>query len=310
MKKRLILAVGLVAGTSAASGALVTLNSSDGLNASSFNTAGNWSDSQPPSAGNDYVNNVSGRFLRTPANSSSHTFAGDSLTLSNGAILLYKGTGNTGVITVGNLILDGGVLDHRNGSGDLFQLAGGLDVQSGSTVDARQGAIVIASTISGAGSLSFISFQSYATSTITGASGLGGNYNINTGSQGAVTFSATSNVTFTIGASGINNAITSTATPGTVNLNGAFTFDLTGAGTTIGDSWQIVDSGSLTETYGSSFSVTGFTETDNVWTSAIDSGRQYQFEEATGVLSVVVIPEPSAALLGLLGAGLLFRRRR
>jgi fibronectin-binding autotransporter adhesin len=47
------------------------------------------------------------------------------------------------------------------------------------------------------------------------------------------------------------------------------------------------------------------------WTATDGSGSVYLFTQSTGNLAVTVIPEPSAALLGLLGAlGLLIRRKR
>jgi autotransporter-associated beta strand protein len=104
---------------------------------------------------------------------------------------------------------------------------------------------------------------------------------------GTLTFGDTSELRFRIGASGVNNAILGT---GTINLNGMLVFDLSGAGTTVGDSWSIVDVGSLNESYGGSFSVSStegaFSETDGVW-SISENGQTYEFSQATGVLTVI-----------------------
>lgn len=131
---------------------------------------------------------------------------------------------------------------------------------------------------------------------------------------GDTTVDATSTLTladdgelvFVIGADGVNNAILG---DGTANIDGDFVFDLTNAGDTIGDSWSIVAS-SLTEIFGATFTVDGFTDAGGgIWTFD-DSGTTYEFDEGTGALTV--IPEPSAIglLLGGASLGLLLRRPR
>ena len=87
---------------------------------------------------------------------------------------------------------------------------------------------------------------------------------------------------------GVSNKITGT---GTLNLKGAFNIDLTGANATLGNSWTLVDVGTLAETFDPSFSVTGFTESSDVWTKLDGvTGNMWKFEESTGVLSYVVAP--------------------
>ena len=71
---------------------------------------------------------------------------------------------------------------------------------------------------------------------------------------------------------------------GAVQLDGNFTIDATSASTTIGHSWTLVDVNALAETYGSTFTVSGWAEaTPGVWVS---SSGPYRFTEATGVLDV------------------------
>ncbi|MGE4490226.1 MAG: PEP-CTERM sorting domain-containing protein, partial [Kiritimatiellales bacterium] len=116
---------------------------------------------------------------------------------------------------------------------------------------------------------------------------------------------------FEIGESGTNNKVYGDGGTYTDSAEflGSFVFDLSGAGTTVGDAWTIVDNSDLTVSYDSSFSIDGFTDTgSDLWTKNAN-GVIYQFDESTGVLSV--IPEPvSISLLGL-GMGLiLFIRRR
>ncbi|MFM1904978.1 MAG: hypothetical protein RLZZ440_2878, partial [Planctomycetota bacterium] len=79
------------------------------------------------------------------------------LTVNNtngvGGGLLFKGVGSTGVVTIPNLILDGGYVRHASGVGDLFQLAGNVILRNSPTIDAGQGNIRVLGAISGAGSL-------------------------------------------------------------------------------------------------------------------------------------------------------------
>jgi autotransporter-associated beta strand protein len=131
---------------------------------------------------------------------------------------------------------------------------------------------------------------------------------------GTLTLSTNAELLFVIGALGENNGIVGDASNATVNLNGLFRFNLTGASTTVNDFWNIVDEANLTETYGGTFDVAstngGFTETaldSGIWTRS-ENGTTYEFTESNGVLTV--IPEPSAALLGAIGFLALLRRRR
>lgn len=133
-----------------------------------------------------------------------------------------------------------------------------------------------------------------------------------TNTGGTLTLAETGSLQFTIGAAGSNNDIAGVG--GILNLDGSFIFDLTGASTTVGDSWMVVD-GTFTETYGNTFAVDStvgsFTDLGgDVW-GIVENGVGYEFSELTGELSVVV-PEPStyALLAGLLGLTYAMVRRR
>jgi len=111
-----------------AQASVVTLLTNDGGEETSFNAAGHWSNSAAPSAGNVYV--VSNNYiLRTPAAYASYTFAGDSLTLSNGGQMRYK-SGPAQTLTIGSFILDNGMVMDGTDSG-VWELAGNITLNAG-----------------------------------------------------------------------------------------------------------------------------------------------------------------------------------
>jgi autotransporter-associated beta strand protein len=110
-------------------------------------------------------------------------------------------------------------------------------------------------------------------------------------SSGTLMLSDNAQLLFTIGASGVNNQINGS---GKLDLYGDFNFNLTGAAEV--GSWNIVNVGSLTELFGSTFTVVGFTDAgSNIWTRDY-AGSTYTFSESTGVLTAAG-PEPSTWVL-------------
>lgn len=85
-----------------------------------------------------------------------------------------------------------------------------------------------------------------------------------------------------------NNSITGA---GSVTLDGDFTLDLAYADLTDGNTWNLVDVGTLAETFGATFTVNGFTEagTTGIHTM-VDGLNTWTFDEATGSLSLDVAP--------------------
>lgn len=259
-----------------ARGANVTLNAADALNTSSFNAAQNWSNAAAPSAANDYIVNI--QRLRTPATAGEYVFAGNSLTIGTTTGNLTYKTAGSHVITVNNLILSGGLIDHLQGSTETFTLAGNLSVTgTGSRIGATQGPVNITAPISGTGDLTFTGGNATYRTTLSGTNTHSGNITV----TGFLTAADTSSLAFTIRASGVNNSI---AGAGTVAFNGAFNINLTGASTTPGSTWTLVNTGTLVETFGATFNIPGFTKTNNLWISA---NNIYAFSESSGVLSVV-----------------------
>ncbi len=318
------LAAATLLSASAASAALINLNASDGLNASSFAAGTNWVGGAAPIAGNTYSVG-SGLRLRTPASANpTVTFAGDSLTIANGFTtsnmngasstdlfgFTYKSTGTSGLITVNNLILNAGAISHLNGVGDLFNLAGSISVIGDSSIRAKQGNINISAAISGTAKLYLGATDGLGSNRAVNFSGnnsFTGDL-ISTSTSTYFTLTDTGKFSFDIGAAGVNNKISGMAsTNGTAIFNGTFSFNLASASTTQGASWTIVDNSTLLESYGASFTVAGFTNNG----SGLWSNGSYEFSQATGVLTSV-IPEPSsfASFFGIVTLGFAAMRRR
>ena len=211
--------------------ATVTLNATDAVGASSFNSAGQWSNAAAPSAANDYV--VAVQWLRTPQDANSYTFAGNSLTLSTNGGMIYKGTAATNTYTINNFVLNGGTIRSGAGSGNTMVIAGNLTVNgTGSIIAADQSPFIFNSALAGTGALTLNSGGSGFAITLNGTNTYTGNLTVNTTQANAsTTLSSTSSYKFAPGASGVCNTI---AGAGKITFNGTFAIDLTAASTTIG----------------------------------------------------------------------------
>ena len=106
----------------------------------------------------------------------------------------------------------------------------------------------------------------------------------------AGTLALTGSLRFKPTTNGITNSIAGT---GTATINGKFVVDLTGASTTSGNSWTLVDKPTLTATFSdTTFGIetsaaAAFTdpENDGVWT-LVDGSNTWNFSEANGKLTV------------------------
>lgn len=150
----------LTAHVGEATAADISLFQSDPVGQSSFNTGTSWTGGLAPTAGNNYF--TAAFTLRTPNDSSSDfTFAGDALTIDASGALRYVGLANsTPVITVNNLIMDGGLL--INGANEIasgtstLTLSGTMTVRSNSGLnlgiaDSMAHNVVLNSTLTGTG---------------------------------------------------------------------------------------------------------------------------------------------------------------
>ncbi len=147
-----VMVMNLVPPTQNPGGSVVTLNTSDVAGSSSFESALNWSDGAAPSSAKNYVVNIA-RTLRTPADGSHHTFAGSSLTLSNGAVLAFKNTSGGRYVSIGtDLFLDGGEV--HNWSGNSASLGGKVTLKAGGgKIDPQGNSFSFPALIGGPGAL-------------------------------------------------------------------------------------------------------------------------------------------------------------
>jgi len=238
-----------------------------------------------------------------------------------GATTIYRGTlklaGGDDRLPTGTVVTLGGTSDNStfdlNGHNQhIAGLANGSSASTRTVTNSSATASVL--TLNGStaqvftgngatiitGNLSLVKAGTYS-QTLAQTNSYRGNTTVN---AGTLVLADDTTMTFYIGANGVNNGILGT---GNLTLDGDFIFNLDDAVLTAGNSWNIVNVGSLTETFGSTFTIQGYTETapgSGIWNSG-----NLSFSEVTGVLSVV--PEPASALLLLGGvAGLcLFRRR-
>lgn len=183
-----------------------------------------------------------------------NTYQGDTILLpANGANvsrLIIGNGGTTGSHGTGNVINDGRVIYNRTDTVTETSVISGTGV-------VRQG---------GTGNLVLTAVNTYignteaATGTFTLAD--------NAGMKFVVTDAANTNV---------NGA-------GTAVFDGDFTIDTTGVTVTTG-TWTLVHAETLTETFGSTFTVAGWTKSGTNWTKT-DGTKAWSFSQTTGVLTL------------------------
>lgn len=230
-----------------------------------------------------------------------HSYVDDGATIQLGGTSSYQILGNMNLT-----VRSGGVFDLNgkdqdfNGGGGKLNLNGTGISDGGALINSQAattstltfgtGGIVLQSdsSIGGAGDISTngpvsgdfaLRKVGAGTVTLTGDNTYTGDTIVD---EGTLVLADGGSLNFLIGAAGVNNLISGA---GSVDLAGDFNFDLTGANTTLGNEWLLVDA--IGATYQSTFSVVGFTDAGNDrWTLDIDVDTLYQFDEATGLLSV------------------------
>ncbi len=190
-----------------------------------------------------------------------------------GPITLVKGSNVTsGYLTIGGRLSNGA---NAVGLGSLNSgsYAGNIALDAATILNYDSSAPqTLSGAISGAGALQV---SGSGTLTLDGLNTYSGNTIVKSG-------------TLALGAAGsltcvVSNAATSKITgTGVANLEGTLNID-TSAVTLVSGSWTLVDV--ATPSYGSSFSVGGFTGAAGVWTK-VDAGKTWSFDTANGKLSV------------------------
>lgn len=254
--------------------------------------------------------NVTGAGRFTPSNVN-NTFSGD-YNVFGGATLAVASAAEGSNVRLGsgaNFDMDNGTLLFSGGLGGAENThtrntalgAGGGTFVLGNT-GAQNPIITWNGNISGTGDLTIANSGGNSGEFILGGAVTHtGNTIINSGSTLTLADEGGS-MTFVIGANGVNNSILG---EGALNLNGVFIFDLASASENLDDSWAIVSHLTLDQNYGPSFSVQGFDNNGDLWTSGI-----YQFDQATGILTVIPEPATFSFIGGLLAIGVVFLRRR
>jgi hypothetical protein len=128
----------------------------------------------------------------------------------------------------------------------------------------------------------------------------------------SVNFSSTAILSIKPGAAGIVDGMNTSTTPlirpgtgsGTTNLslNGLFMIDLTSAAIQDGNTWSLVNIANLNTTFGTTFTIPGFTKTAGTWTRT-EGANTWTFSETTAILSLAVIA-PTAYATWASSAGL------
>ena len=137
---------------------------------------------------------------------------------------------------------------------------------------------VITGPISGAYQLEIGASNATGNLLIAGACSHTGDTLVNYG-----TMELTGSMKFYLGATGVSNRISGNAT---AVLNGTFVLDVSKAAIANGNSWNLVNTTTLNETFGSGFHIPEFTESSNLWTK-VDGTSRWIFSETTGTLSVL-----------------------
>ncbi len=162
-------------------------------------------------------------------------------------------------------------------------------VQSGGAIiDTNNFDTTIAKALTAGSPSGGLTKQGAGTLTLSGSNTYTGDTTV---TAGTLTLAPTGTQKFIIGATSINNKITGNAT-GTLNLNGKLLLDLATAGTTIGNSWNVVDVANFVAApaYGGTLTVDStlgaFTQSGGNWTKS-ENGVTYQFSQSSGNLSVI-----------------------
>jgi autotransporter-associated beta strand protein len=242
---------------------------------------------------------------------------------------LITGSNNGGVrgrvvdnVGGGTLTLTDGVFsdDHNNGGGGIFvdtvDLNGGtqtFDVRDSGSFAASVGDFLITSVIQN-GSLTMNGLEPNASLRLEGVNTYTGDTTV---SAGVLNLASSGELRFDLQDGGVSNRILGS---GTLLLDGLLRLD-DSAVTDPMVTWNLVDVGSLSETFGGTFGLglvggPSFNNDGGGLYSLINGLDTWNFDSSTGDLTLLTtasVPEPATfilATLGLLSLGMIRRRRR
>jgi autotransporter-associated beta strand protein len=230
---------------------------------------------------------------------------------------LTKSTGGT--VTLSGINTYTGATDVNAGTLEIA-LGGSTHSSSAVTVANSGSALVVDGTVNGT-LVAHASTTISGSGTVSGAATVSGNLNPGS-SPGLLSFGNSLTLANTTVTTMEINGTTLGVNYDSIGVVNALTYDgalALAIGATFGDgtySFDLFDFDSQTGSFDSIELTGGFytgTLTDNsgIWTTTTNLGNEvWAFSQATGVLSLTVIPEPSTALLTALGVLALLRRRR
>jgi hypothetical protein len=261
----------------------------------SWDTAAKWSNNLAAAAGNDYVNDVN--FWVTRTTTGTTTFAGDSLTISNGARLQLQTT-DGGTTTINNLAIGAGSRIQR-GVGGTATLAGTMSLFGTGAVtfnsESAIRTITVDSLMSAASTIDTIHIVALQTPP-TQATNTGGIVFTNANNTFSGTWEVTSSM---LKGSGLGTASFNVGSLGFLDFDSDYIS--TAGSLTIASGGRLLLDQNLT--FGS-VTIAGTALAAGVYTGAELKTAAFGSSFATGSLdnvSITVIPEPSS-IASLLGA--------